>query len=142
MRNLMLTSAAASLLLLAPQLAAAQSAGSDTSVRNPDSQTPITQALSPTGRTLDESNSVPAADATPNMSPSSRNDASMPAPTMTPAPMTPAPMMSAPMAASDASATVGVTMVTNGPVADTPENRAKYGAPMSNAGKRTAPTGN
>ena len=33
-------------------------------------------------------------------------------------------------------------LVTNGPVPDTPENRAKYGAPMSNAGKRTAPAGN
>ena len=35
-----------------------------------------------------------------------------------------------------------LTTVTNGPVADTPENRARYGAPMSNAGKRTAPRGN
>ena len=33
-------------------------------------------------------------------------------------------------------------LVTNGPVPDTAENRAKYGAPMSNAGKRTAPAGN
>jgi uncharacterized surface protein with fasciclin (FAS1) repeats len=33
-------------------------------------------------------------------------------------------------------------VVTNGPVADTPENRAKYGKPDSNAGKRTAPKGN
>jgi hypothetical protein len=33
-------------------------------------------------------------------------------------------------------------MVTNGPVADTPENRAKYGQPMSRAGKRTAARGN
>jgi hypothetical protein len=34
------------------------------------------------------------------------------------------------------------TLVTNGPVPDTPANRAKYGRPMSNAGKRTAPVGN
>ena len=34
------------------------------------------------------------------------------------------------------------TMVTNGPVADTPENRAKYGQPMQQAGKRTAAKGN
>jgi hypothetical protein len=33
-------------------------------------------------------------------------------------------------------------MVTNGPVPDTPENRAKYGQPMSNAGKKTAARGN
>jgi hypothetical protein len=34
------------------------------------------------------------------------------------------------------------TLVTNGPVPDTASNRAKYGGPMSNAGKRTAPAGN
>jgi uncharacterized surface protein with fasciclin (FAS1) repeats len=33
-------------------------------------------------------------------------------------------------------------VVTNGPVADTPENRAKYGKPDSNAGRRSAPKGN
>lgn len=39
-------------------------------------------------------------------------------------------------------ASVTTTTTTNGPVADTPENRAKYGQPMSHAGKRTAPKGN
>jgi len=38
--------------------------------------------------------------------------------------------------------TVTTTTVTNGPVPDTAENRAKYGQPMSRAGKRTAPAGN
>ena len=33
-------------------------------------------------------------------------------------------------------------VVTNGPVADTKANRLKYGAPESNAGKRTVPKGN
>jgi hypothetical protein len=33
-------------------------------------------------------------------------------------------------------------MVTNGPVPDTPANRAKYGKPMSNAGRHTKPAGN
>jgi len=33
-------------------------------------------------------------------------------------------------------------VVSNEPVADTPENRAKYGAPMSSAGKRTTAKGN
>jgi UrcA family protein len=32
--------------------------------------------------------------------------------------------------------------ITNGPVADTAENRARFGGPMSNAGQRTAPAGN
>ncbi|HEY5008819.1 MAG TPA: hypothetical protein VII42_12495, partial [Caulobacteraceae bacterium] len=34
------------------------------------------------------------------------------------------------------------TLVTNGPVPDTPASRAKYGRPLSNAGKKTAPAGN
>jgi hypothetical protein len=33
-------------------------------------------------------------------------------------------------------------MVTNGPVPDTRANRARYGGPMSNAGRRTRPAGN
>jgi len=33
-------------------------------------------------------------------------------------------------------------VVSNAPIADTPENRAKYGKPMSNAGKRSAAKGN
>jgi len=40
------------------------------------------------------------------------------------------------MKAGDAS------VVSNGPVPDTPENRAKYGKPMSNAGKKSSPAGN
>jgi len=49
----------------------------------------------------------------------------------------------APAATSYAqSASVTTTTVTNGPVADTPENRAKYGQPLSRAGKRTAAKGN
>ena len=43
---------------------------------------------------------------------------------------------------TDASAVVSVNTVTNGPVADTPANRAKYGQPLSRAGKRTAAKGN
>jgi hypothetical protein len=33
-------------------------------------------------------------------------------------------------------------LITNGPVPDTPANRAKYGGPNSRAGRRTAPAGN
>ena len=81
---------------------------------------------------------------------------SMPAPTST-APM---PMPAADPAPADAGASVTTTTtaaadtgaaanasyttmtVTNGPVPDTAENRAKYGQPMSRAGKRTAARGN
>lgn len=38
--------------------------------------------------------------------------------------------------------TVTTRTVTNGPVPDTPENRAKYGQPLSRAGKLTTPAGN
>lgn len=38
--------------------------------------------------------------------------------------------------------TVTTRTVTNGPIPDTAENRAKYGQPMSRAGKRTAAAGN
>ncbi len=41
-----------------------------------------------------------------------------------------------------ATASVTTTTVTNGPIADTPENRAKYGKPMSRAGQRTPARGN
>lgn len=34
------------------------------------------------------------------------------------------------------------SVVSNGPVPDTAENRAKYGRPMSNAGKKSSPAGN
>jgi hypothetical protein len=33
------------------------------------------------------------------------------------------------------------TVITNGPIPDTPANRHLYGGPMSNAGRHTAPTG-
>ena len=50
----------------------------------------------------------------------------------------------APSAGADVAATATFTnmTVTNGPVPDTAENRAKYGQPLSHAGKRTAARGN
>ncbi|MDP1735801.1 MAG: hypothetical protein Q8L23_00015 [Caulobacter sp.] len=37
---------------------------------------------------------------------------------------------------------VSPSVTTNGPVPDTAENRALYGGPMSNGGRRTRPVGN
>ncbi len=37
---------------------------------------------------------------------------------------------------------VRTSLVTNGPVPDTPENRARFGGPNSRAGQMTAPAGN
>jgi UrcA family protein len=39
-------------------------------------------------------------------------------------------------------ASYSVTTVDNGPIPDTPENRARYGGPMSRAGQRTSARGN
>jgi hypothetical protein len=58
-----------------------------------------------------------------------------------------------PAAASSSMSTAGLppidtakagdpNVITNGPIPDTPENRAKYGQPMSNAGRHTKPAGN
>ncbi|MDR7229832.1 putative surface protein with fasciclin (FAS1) repeats [Caulobacter sp. BE264] len=95
--------------------------------------------------------------ATTNVSTSEQMTAMVQSTTATDA--APAPSaMAAPAAGVDASAVMAVSskspdeqatlkagdanVVSNPPVADTPENRAKYGKPMSNAGKRTAAKGN
>lgn len=64
----------------------------------------------------------PAADATGNAAGSVPN---VPDQVQTPAP-----------------ATTVAAVLTNGPIPDTPANRAKYGGPMSQTGKKTAPAGN
>jgi len=50
--------------------------------------------------------------------------------------------VAAPASAVVPEPTYTVQTVTNGPVPDTAENRARYGAPLSRAGMRTAPVGN
>ncbi|MEI9890214.1 MAG: hypothetical protein WDN45_05945 [Caulobacteraceae bacterium] len=40
------------------------------------------------------------------------------------------------------SASAGADVISNGPVPDTRENRAKYGQPLSNAGRMTRARGN
>jgi hypothetical protein len=56
----------------------------------------------------------------------------------------PAAAFPATQAATPASATTdasGAQVVSNGPIPDTPANRAKYGKPMSHAGRHTQPAG-
>jgi UrcA family protein len=50
--------------------------------------------------------------------------------------------LAAPAYAAPAAATVVTQTVTNGPVPDTPQNRTRFGGPISNGGRRTAPAGN
>jgi UrcA family protein len=58
-------------------------------------------------------------------------------------PPAPAPAPLAPAAESyGQAASVTTETVANQPVRDTPENRAAYGGPMSNGGRRTTPAGN
>jgi hypothetical protein len=69
---------------------------------------------------------TPAPDATPNAAPMPDNTAQT-------------------GAAANTSATVdasGNQVIASQPVPDTPANRAAYGAPLSHAGKHTAPKGN
>lgn len=46
------------------------------------------------------------------------------------------------LSAPAASPEVRTVVVTNGPVPDTPENRARFGGPESNGGRNTRPVGN
>jgi len=66
----------------------------------------------------------------------------MPAPSATDSTMSTPSTTTSTATAPGGMTTASVQTVTNGPIPDTPENRAKYGAPMSRAGKRTAPVGN
>jgi UrcA family protein len=50
--------------------------------------------------------------------------------------------VAAPASAVVATPTYTVNTVTNGPVPDTPENRNRYGGPVSRTGMNTAPAGN
>ena len=67
-----------------------------------------------------------------------RDDPNVATPAEMAAPAAPA----ATTAGADVSATTGVQLIASPPVPDTPENRAKYGGPMSHAGRHTKPAGN
>lgn len=124
-------------LMAAPQLAAAQP---DDAAQNPDAAAPAPSAESPNAGSVGGANAAPsmdnpllggpAANAGSAASDASANEAAIPLPSPTPADGQSGLTADSP------------SVVSNGPVADTPENRAKYGAPMSNAGKRTAARGN
>ena len=77
---------------------------------------------------------APAADAKGADSSAMSNDASNPMAET-------APMAETGMA-SDTAATAAAGDASMQPIPDTPENRAEFGAPLSSAGKRTAPQGN
>ncbi len=125
MRLILLSSAAAVMLMAAPQLASAQAAVADVPVaaEAPSGKTPA-QNPDPVGASTEASSTTAAA------SDASTAEAAIPLSSPTPVDQQSSLTASSP------------SVVSNGPVADTPENRTKYGMPMSNAGKRTAARGN
>lgn len=69
----------------------------------------------------------------------------VPASAMTADPVTGAMIMRQDSVSPEQAATLkpgDANVVTNGPIPDTAANRARYGAPISNGGKRTTPAGN
>jgi len=89
----------------------------------------------------------------PTQGPDTPAEAPAPAPMSTTQPSAPSATAVAPPA-TDATATTttrlyttttsptGAQVIANAPIPDTPENRARYGQPLSRAGKQTAPAGN
>ena len=130
MRSHLLSAAAAAVTIMAlPALAHAQSVAAKTPCEITD---PVAhgaaRAQAPLAPVATYTSTVVAPDA--SIAATNTAAAEYAPPVVTPEPIAPAP------------ATYTNQLITNGPVADTPENRAKYGQPMSNAGKRTAPVGN
>lgn len=109
---------------VSPSQAAAQNAtGSWTGPLGQSSPAPMTSSSSSAGASMQMDSSMSSAPSASTMGADASVTASAAA---------------TPMAGS----TVTVSTVTNGPVPDTAENRAKYGQPMSRAGKMTRPAGN
>lgn len=140
MRLTLLSGAAIALTLMAaPQLAAAQPDPAN-AAQNPDAMVSAPAAEAPNSAPASDANARQsmdspllngsAASASSAASDVSAEEAAIPLPSPTPVDQQSRLTADSP------------SVVSNGPVADTPENRAKYGAPMSNAGKRTAARGN
>lgn len=90
---------------------------------------------------------VPATDPanTPAMTPLNAEQSATPASATTVDPTAPAVILQSSPTPPDRAYMLKAgdpTVVTNGPVPDTAENRAKYGPPLSNGGRRTVPAGN
>ncbi len=137
MRLTLLSGAAIALTLMAaPQFAAAQPDPAN-APQVPGASAP---AIAEEGGAVDDANARPSMDspllngsaaaASSAASDASANEAAIPLSSPTPADQQSGLTADSP------------SVVSNGPVADTPENRAKYGAPLSNAGKHTPARGN
>ena len=85
---------------------------------------------------------APPSDAASPVPPSGALAQASPAPSDTQAPPAVLPASSSTLGDPAALKAGDTGVVSNGPVPDTPDNRAKYGKPDSSTGKRTQPTGN
>lgn len=128
-------------------LAGAALAQNDTAVNPPSAnQLPpgvatgnaATNSGRPSGQAGTSDSTAPAASA-PTQGPSGASAPGVNSPSSdaaTVAPAAGAPTQRAP------SASAGTELLTNGPIPDTKANRAKYGQPLSNAGRATKAAGN
>jgi hypothetical protein len=84
----------------------------------------------------------PSAPSDPGAAPSgAASDTTSPAPAAGASEASVAPAAQAPAERTSADSAGDADIVTNGPIPDTKANRAKYGAPLSSAGRMTRPTG-
>ena len=120
--RLVIASAATAALLAGAAYAQSASVQGDTAVNPPSANAP------PAGAAIDP--------AQPSASPSAPGAGLNSSDAASVAPAAGAPSERAPTASA------GADLVSNGPVPDTAANRAKYGQPMSHAGKMTRAAGN
>ncbi|MBV9995109.1 MAG: hypothetical protein JO127_07840 [Caulobacteraceae bacterium] len=84
---------------------------------------------------------APADQSQPPAAPADQGQAPAAAPMSAPADQSTAPAATGAESSAQV-AQAGTQVVASQPVPDTPDNRAKYGAPLSHAGKHTKPAGN
>lgn len=144
--RLMIASATTAALLAGAALAQNAPAG-DAAVNPPSSDklppsvatgNAATNESQPSGQAGTSDSTAPAATA-PTQGPSGASAPGVNSPSSDAA--TVAPAAGAPSERTP-SASAGTDVVSSGPVPDTPQNRAKYGQPLSHAGKMTKAAGN
>jgi hypothetical protein len=108
--------------------------------RRSEGDIPVKKGLTPAEKRFAEKCGVAVTEETPPPPPPPEPPAPPPPPP--PAAETPPPPAPAAEPVRQYSSEATVQVITNGPVPDTPENRARYGGPMSRAGRHTTPAGN
>jgi hypothetical protein len=103
----------------------------------------MAQTMTPSASTTTNPAAPPSSTLMPDPSSTAVNPATTPSATTSATDTSGVVMMSSQSPEAQATLKAGdANVVSNGPVADTPENRAKYGGPESRTGRRTAARGN